>query len=76
MADESASTRIVRAGESFWSIAEDEVLTSVDEATDAAVIDYWHRLIERNRSRLPDPTNPDLLWTGLELVLPPIAQGP
>lgn len=75
-ADEVLSTRIVRAGESFWSIAEDEVLTSVDEATDAAVVDYWHRLIERNRSRLPDPTNPDLLWTGLALVLPPIAPGP
>ena len=64
------ATRIVRAGESFWSIAEDEVLTSVDEATDADVADYWRRLIEDNRARLPDPTNPDLLWVGSALTLP------
>ena len=64
------TTRIVRAGESFWSIAEDEVLTSVDEATDADVADYWRHLIEVNRARLPDPTNPDLLWVGTALTLP------
>lgn len=64
------TTRIVRAGESFWSIAEDEVLTSVDEATDADVADYWRRLIEGNRARLPDPANPDLLWVGTALTLP------
>ena len=64
------ATRIVRAGESFWSIAEDEVLTSVDEATDADVADYWRHLIEVNRARLPDPTNPDLLWVGTALTLP------
>lgn len=66
----TSSTRIVRAGESFWSIAEDEVLTTVDEATDADIADYWCRLIERNRARLPDPANPDLLWVGAILSLP------
>ena len=65
-----APTRIVRAGESFWSIAEDEVLTAVDEATDADIARYWRRLIETNRTRLPDPTNPDLLWVGTRLVIP------
>lgn len=74
-AGDATSTRIVRAGESFWSIAEDEVLGSVDEATDADVIDYWRRLIGHNRSRLPDPTNPDLLWVGTALVLPPFTPG-
>lgn len=66
----TSSTRIVRPGESFWSIAEDEVLTTVDEATDADIADYWRRLIEHNRARLPDPTNPDLLWVGAILSLP------
>jgi hypothetical protein len=66
------ATRTVRAGESFWSIAEDEVLAHVDEATDADIGRYWFRLIDANRNRLPDPANPDLLWIAAELVLPPI----
>jgi hypothetical protein len=68
----ASPTRIVRSGESFWSIAEDEVLSRVDEATDADVASYWIRLIDANRSRLPDPANPDLLWTSTELVLPTV----
>ncbi len=68
---DSGATRIVRAGESFWSIAEDEVLTRVDEATDADIAGYWRRLIEINRARLPDPANPDLLWVGTTLTLLP-----
>ena len=69
---DSGETRVVRAGESFWSIAEDEVLTTVDEATDADIARYWQRLIETNRARLPDPTNPDLLWVGTTLTLLPL----
>ncbi len=62
----------VRAGESFWSIAEQQVLTATDEATDADVSRYWLELIAENRSRLPDPHNPDLLWVDMVLLLPPI----
>lgn len=69
---DSGETRVVRVGESFWSMAEDEVLTRVDEATDADIARYWRRLIETNRARLPDPTNPDLLWVGTTLALPSV----
>ncbi len=69
-ADESVSTRTVRAGESFWSIAEDEVLTKIDEATDEDVSAYWKQLIDINRARLPDPNNTDLLWVDTVLTLP------
>jgi hypothetical protein len=31
---------------------------------------YWARLIEANRSRLPDPADPSLLFPGDVLVLP------
>ena len=65
---------IVLPGESFWSIAEVEVLTTVDEATDADIARYWRQLIETNRARLPDPANPDLLWIGTALALPSIAR--
>ena len=69
-AEANERERVVRAGESFWSIAEDVVLTNVDEATDTDVADYWRRLIDRNQARLPDPNNPDLLWVGTVLRLP------
>ncbi len=65
--------RTVRAGESFWSIAEDEVLAQVDEATEVDISRYWVRLIDANRDRIPDPANPDLLLISTELVLPAIA---
>jgi hypothetical protein len=32
---------------------------------------YWLRLIEANRSHLPDPADPNLLFPGDVLVLPP-----
>jgi hypothetical protein len=33
----------------------------------------WRRLVEVNRPRLVDPANPDLLYPGQVLVLPPMA---
>jgi nucleoid-associated protein YgaU len=65
-------SRTVKAGESFWSIAENEVLVHVDEATDHDIAAYWRLLIEANRDRLPDRNNPDLLWVGTQLQLPPL----
>jgi hypothetical protein len=35
-------------------------------------VPYWHRLIERNRSRFADPANPDLLFPGDRLLVPPV----
>ena len=65
-----AAQRVVRRGECFWSIAETLVLNGTDEATEADVAHYWQKLIEANRSKLPDPANPDLLWAGTVLDLP------
>ena len=33
---------------------------------------YWRQVIEHNRGRLPDPSNPDLILAGAELLLPPL----
>jgi nucleoid-associated protein YgaU len=53
----------VEPGGSFWSIAE-------EEAGGRAVGPFWRALIELNRERLVDPSNPDLLYPGQVLRLP------
>jgi hypothetical protein len=58
---------VVEPGDSFWSLAVDAV---GERARPAVVDDYWRRLIARNRARLVDPGNPDLLYPGQVLVLP------
>lgn len=61
----------VAAGESLWSIAQDALADRWDrEPTEGEVLDYWERVIERNRDALPDPDNPDLLFPGDEVELP------
>lgn len=59
---------VVRPGEHFWSIARDAVAADLGRApTEAEVTPRWLAIIEANRSRLADPTNPDLLFPGQEL---------
>jgi len=54
---------VVAPGDSFWSIAEAEV-------GGGDVLPYWRMLIELNRDRLVDPSNPDLLYPRQVLRLP------
>ncbi len=60
---------VVAAGDSFWSLAVDAV---ADHQQPPAVDDYWRRLVAANRARLVDPANPDLLYPGQVLTLPPL----
>ena len=57
---------VVAPGQSFWSIA-------AEHAAESDPVDYWLSLIEENRPRLVDPTNPDLLYPGQILHLPAAA---
>ena len=41
-----------------------------DEADGREVTTYWRALIEANRDRLVDPSNPDLLYPDQVLRLP------
>ena len=59
----AAEEVVVVSGDSFWSIA-------VDEASGRDLIAYWSALIEANRDRLVDPSNPDLLYPNQVLRLP------
>ena len=61
----------VRPGDDFWSIADSVVGASPSPGDTAGVTRYWVRLIQANRSRLADPTDPNLLFPGQVLVLPP-----
>ncbi|KAA1425754.1 LysM peptidoglycan-binding domain-containing protein [Nocardioides antri] len=56
----------VRPGDSLWAIAAGRL---GPRATDADVVDYWHRIYERNAAVIgPDP---DLILPGQLLELPP-----
>ena len=58
-------------GGSFWTVAEDHVTArSAAPRPTRRSARYWLDLIEANRSSLPDPGNPDLLYVGTTLVLP------
>jgi hypothetical protein len=68
----SPSTWTVQRGDHLWSIAERSLRGRVGRAvSEAEVRRYWLALVERNRDRLADPSNPDLIFAGQVFVLPP-----
>ena len=66
-------THTVVPGDTFWSIAEGALRASGSLTSDAAIIPYWHALIEANRDRLKAPNEPDLIYPGQIFVLPPVS---
>jgi LysM domain len=66
-----ASSWRVRPGDCFWTIAHSVLHTRLGRpVADAEIVPYWRALIEANRARLRDPTNPDLIFPDQTLVLP------
>lgn len=59
--------RVVRPGDSLWSIAEDTV-----GPHSRHLATYWAAMIDLNRPVLPDPANPSLLFAGDVVLLPPL----
>ncbi len=62
----------MRPGDHFWTVAE-RVLADAwgRQPTDIELLPYWRAVVETNRSRLADPANPDLLFPGQTLTVPP-----
>lgn len=60
----------VSPGDHLWGIAERHVRAESPDAGDAEVAGYWSRLIEANRDRLVDRSDPDLILPGQRLTLP------
>lgn len=62
---------VVQRGDSLWSIAEDTLEARLGrEPTDAEVRPHWLRIVENNRDRLADPSNPSLLYAGQQIAVP------
>ena len=61
---------VVRPGEHLWSIA----ATIAGDTHPEQVARYWRRLVETNRERLRSG-DPDLLYPGERLRLPPLTEG-
>lgn len=63
---------VTRPGDHLWGIAEATLATHLQRPPSASeVAPYWRRLVEANRSRLVDPSNPDLIYAGQRFELPP-----
>ena len=61
----------VRPGDHLWGIAESTLRDRLGRVpTNAEIEPYWRRLIDVNRSRLVDPTNPDLIFPTQVFDLP------
>jgi hypothetical protein len=64
---------VVEPGQSFWSVAQEAEsralgrVPSTDEVTR-----YWLGLVAANRSRLVRPGDPNLIYAGQVILLPPI----
>ncbi len=62
-------SHVVRPGDHLWALAEAELTTATAEHPSAeAVDDYWMRVVRAN----PQLVDPDLLFPGDVVVLPPV----
>ena len=63
----------VREGEHFWSIAE-ATLEAAHGAppSEGEVASYWRELVDANEDRLLPPHDPDLIYPGQTLLVPPV----
>jgi hypothetical protein len=75
-ASEPASTVrhiVVEHGDHLWGMAAAEMQrVRGQRPSESDVADYWRAVVETNRSRLVDPDNPDLIFRGQVIELPPI----
>ena len=65
---------VISDGDHFWSLAEKETSRQLGRAaTEEEIRPYWLTLIETNRARLQPPSDPDMLYPGQSIELPPIS---
>lgn len=67
---------VVRAGDNLWKLAEDRLAVTLGHSpTDAEVAPYWVRVVKSNRDRLRSG-DPDLIFPGERIWMPPVAEEP
>ncbi len=63
----------VELGDNMWAIAKNVLTEHLGRAPSTSeTVAYWRTLIDANRATLDDPRNPDLIFPGQLLVLPPL----
>ncbi|MEO6989599.1 MAG: LysM peptidoglycan-binding domain-containing protein [Aquihabitans sp.] len=68
----NATVHLVQPGDHLWAIAETHLANHLGRpATDAEVAPYWRQLIAAN----PQVANPDLIYPGQSIHVPPIPNG-
>lgn len=68
----SQKTVVVAAGDHLWKLAAEHLAERLGHpATDAEIAPYWVEVVEANRHRLRSG-DPDLIFPGEEIVLPPL----
>jgi hypothetical protein len=68
---------IVQPGDDLWSIAKGTLEVEWgSRPSDPQVASYWREVIQTNRDRLPDPTDPSLLFPADIIYLPPLPPPP
>lgn len=74
----SEDTWNVALGDHLWSIAAESLEDHWGRTnlTDREIASYWKDLIVANEDRLVEPGNPDLIFPGQTLVLPPPPNDP
>ena len=73
LAPDAPTSWMVEPGDSFWSIAEELLVDAWHrQPTDAETDPFWRALIERNRHRMVDPADPDLIQPGQVFEVPPL----
>lgn len=69
----AAGLTLVQPGQSFWTIAVSTEQERLGRApTPREVAGYWVSLVDANLPRLVRPGDPDLLYAGQALLLPPM----
>ena len=64
---------VLQRGDHLWAVAERHLAARLDhEPDDAEITAYWQRLITLNVDELADPANPDLVFSGQVIRLPPL----
>lgn len=67
-----AGSWTIEAGDHLWAVAEETLADAWGRLpADHEIAAYWADLVAANRSRLPDPANPDLVFPGTTILLPP-----
>jgi hypothetical protein len=64
--------RVLGPGDHLWAVAEEKVADVLQRpGTEDEIRTYWLRLVQLNRGELADPDNPDLVFPGQTIRLPP-----